>query len=173
MKPNAIIIQQETKIDQKSIFEIHKQAFEREDEAILVDRLRNSYAYIPQLSLVAIDKQQMVGHILFTEIKIDKRNVHALALAPLSILPAYQKQGIGGMLIKAGIEKATELGYGSVIVLGHEHYYPKFGFVPASKWNIKAPFEVPDNFFMGMELFPGALNGVSGVVEYAPEFDIV
>ncbi|MRG44831.1 GNAT family N-acetyltransferase [Chitinophaga sp. SYP-B3965] len=170
MKPNVITVQQETKVDRKFVFEVHKLAFKREEEAILVDRLRISPAYIPALSLVAIIEDHIVGHILFTEIKIDKRDVHALALAPISVLPAFQNQGIGGLLIREGLSKAAETGYGAVIVLGHEHYYPKFGFVPASKWHITAPFDVPDNFFMGMELFPGALDGVSGEVEYAPEF---
>lgn len=170
MKPNVITIQQETKVDHKFVFEVHKQAFKREEEAILVDRLRISPAYIPPLSLVAIIDHHIVGHILFTDIKINKKDVHALALAPLSVLPGFQNQGIGGLLIKEGLSKAASIGYAAVIVLGHEHYYPKFGFVPASKWNIKAPFDVPDNVFMGMELFPGALDGVSGLVEYAPEF---
>ncbi|WP_343307229.1 N-acetyltransferase [Chitinophaga niabensis] len=170
MQPNSIIIQQETKVDHKFVFEIHKQAFKREEEAILVDRLRTSPMYVPSLSLIAITGQRIAGHILFTEIKIGGRNVKALALAPVSVLPEFQQQGIGGMLIREGLSKATEAGYGSVIVLGHEHYYPKFGFVPASKWGITSPFDVPDNFFMGMELFPGALDGVSGMVEYAPEF---
>lgn len=170
MKPNAITIQQETKVDHKLVFEVHKQAFKREEEAILVNRLRTSSAYIPSLSLVAIIDHHIVGHILFTEIRINKKNVQALALAPLSVLPAFQRKGIGGLLIKEGLGKAAELGYGSVIVLGHETYYPKFGFTNASKWNIKAPFEVPDNNFMALELFPGALDGVEGVVEYAPEF---
>lgn len=170
MKPNAITIQQETKVDHKLVFEVHKQAFKRDEEAILVDRLRNGPAYIPHLSLVAIINNHIVGHILFTDIRINSKNVQALALAPLSVLPAFQRQGIGGLLIKEGLGKAAELGYASVIVLGHEHYYPKFGFTNASKWNIKAPFEVPDNAFMALELFPGALDGVAGVVEYASEF---
>lgn len=170
MQPNSVIIQQETKVDHKFVFEVHKQAFEREEEAILVNRLRASPVYVPSLSLLAIIDHRIVGHILFTEIRIGKRNVHALALAPLSVLPEFQHQGIGGMLIREGLSKAAEAGYGSVIVLGHEHYYPKFGFVPASKWGITAPFDVPENVFMGMELFPGALDGVSGEVEYAPEF---
>lgn len=170
MQPNTVTIQQETKVDRRFIFEVHKQAFKREEEAILVDRLRTSAMYIPSLSLVAIINHHIVGHILFTEIRIGKRNVNALALAPLAVLPEFQQQGIGGMLIREGLSKAAEAGYGAVIVLGHEHYYPKFGFIPASKWGITAPFDVPDNFFMALELFPGALDGVSGMVEYAPEF---
>ena len=82
----------------------------------------------------------------------------------MSVLPAFQRQGIGGRLIRYGLQRATELGYTSVIVLGHADYYPKFGFVPTEKWNIQPPFHVPDNVFMGIELVDGALHNVSGTV---------
>jgi predicted N-acetyltransferase YhbS len=80
----------------------------------------------------------------------------------MAVAPAFQNSGIGGQLIRYGLLKAKELGYRSVIVLGHEHYYPKFGFVPAEKWGIRAPFEVSASFFMGIELVEGGLEGVSG-----------
>ena len=76
-------------------------------------------------------------------------------------------------MITQGLESARELGFGSVIVLGHEHYYPKFGFLPASRWGIRAPIDVPDNVFMAMELKPGSLNNISGVVEYPVEFSAI
>src|SRR5689334_8869452 len=117
MQPN-LTIQQETKVDHKFVFEVHKQAFKGEGEAVLVDRLRSSPVFVPSLSLVAISKHRIIGHILFTEIRIGKRSVHALALAPLGVLPEFQRQGIGGMLIREGLSKAAEAGYGSVIVLG-------------------------------------------------------
>lgn len=96
--------------------------------------------------------------------------VDSLALAPVSVAPGHQKKGIGGKLIVAALEKAKELGYGSVVVLGHPEYYPKFGFKKASEWNIKAPFEVPDEVFMAMELRENALQGVEGVVQYSEAF---
>ena len=93
-----------------------------------------------------------------------------LALAPLAVAPAYQKKGIGGRLIGQGLAAAKELGFSSVIVLGHSGYYPRFGFQKASKWGIKCPFEVPDEVFMALELTPRALSGHAGTVQYPSEF---
>ena len=137
----------------------------------LVSRIRKSDAFIPKLSLVAINKE-IVGHILLSKIKIinDNQFAESLALAPVSVLPAYQNKGIGGLLITEALKEAKELGYKSVVVLGHPEYYPRFGFKKASFWGIKAPFEVPDEAFMAIELSENALNNVSGVVEYPSVF---
>ena len=102
-------------------------------------------------------------------IEQDGASVDSLALAPVSVARAIRK-GIGGKLIVAALEKAKELGYGSVIVLGHPEYYPKFGFKKASEWNIKAPFEVPDEAFMAVELSENALQSIEGVVQYSSAF---
>ncbi len=168
------IIRPEHQTDIPAIHEVNLLAFGQAEEAVLVDNLRNSDAFIPALSLVAVLDDKIVGHILFTKIKIkdDHGNAHdSLALAPMAVRPGFQNQGIGGQLIRFGLEQAKALGHASVIVLGHEHYYPKFGFVPAEKWSIKAPFEVPSSAFMGVELEEGALKNVSGVVEYSKAFD--
>ena len=169
-------IRQENKDDIKEIYEINTLAFGQENEAKLVDLLRDSDTFVPELSLVATIDNKIVGHILFTKIKIadDKQNeFDSLALAPMAVKPDIQKNGIGGQLIRAGLDKARELNFKSVIVLGHEHYYPKFGFVPTNKWNINSPFEVPTNVFMGLELMEGGLKNVSGTVKYPKEFDTV
>lgn len=81
-----------------------------------------------------------------------------------------QRQGIGTRLLKYGLQKAKELGFESVIVLGHPEYYKKFGFKSASRWNIKCPFEVPDEVFMALELKENALNNASGIVRYPDVF---
>jgi len=109
---------------------------------------------------------------MFTKlvIKSDEKEHESLALAPASILPAYQKQGVGTALIHEGLKIARKLGFKSVIVLGHPMYYPRFGFKPASTWGIKAPFNVSDNVFMALELENGGLNGVKGTVVYREEF---
>lgn len=113
---------------------------------------------------------------MFTKLLIKDENNkehESLALAPMAVTPRLQKQGIGGQLIQAGLAKAKELGYASVIVLGHEYHYPKFGFVPADQWNIKPPFDVPANVFMAIELVKDGLAGVSGLVHYPAAFESV
>lgn len=174
---NKISLRQETKDDFKEVFELNHIAFGQENEAKLVDALRkNQTAYIPELSIVATEKNKIVGHILFTKINIkdDIGNLNeSLGLAPMAVRPELQKSGIGGQLIKKGFEVAKELGFKSVIVLGHEHYYPRFGFQPADKWKIKAPFEVPSNVFMAIELVTDGLRDISGTVVYPKEFETV
>lgn len=169
-----LTIRPETATDYAFVYEINKIAFGQDAEARLVDLLRQNIEFIPGLSLVAQLGPQIVGHILFSKIYIEDHcgnRFESLALAPLAILPEFQKKGIGKKLVRCGLQKAAELGFKSVIVLGHEHYYPKFGFRPAGRWNINAPFEVSANAFMAIELVQDGLNGVSGTVVYSKEFD--
>jgi predicted N-acetyltransferase YhbS len=158
------------------VYDLNKASFGQESEPKLVELLRKSNAFIPELSLVATMNNKIVGHILFTKIKIKDdsgKEFESLALAPMAARPELQKQGIGGKLIRYGLNKATELGHKSVLVLGHEHYYLKFGFVPTEKWKIKAPFDVPINVFMGNELVKNGLADVPGTVQYPKEFEMV
>lgn len=168
-----IIIRQESKSDFSAVYNLIKSAFGQENESKLVEDLRKSMAFIPELSIVATFDSKIVGYILFTRIIIkDEADIgnSSLALAPLAVDPILQRQGIGGQLIRYGLKKAKELGHSSVIVLGHEHYYPKFGFEPADKWNIISPFKVPANVFMGIELKENGLKNVHGIVQYSEAF---
>lgn len=173
MTATMITIRPEDHGDRQVIFEVISQAFGREDEARLVDALRRSPAFIPDLSLVALDDdRRIVGHILFTRIVIaDADSSHdALALAPLAVLPAAQKRGVGSALARRGLEDARRLGHRVVIVLGHPAYYPKFGFHPAAAFGIRAPFDARPEAFMALALQVGALEGVQGEVRYPAEF---
>ncbi|MEH6947096.1 N-acetyltransferase [Bacillus sp. JJ634] len=173
-----ILIRQELTEEYNTTEEIVKEAFLHEEysdkkEHVLVNRIRKSEAFIPELSLVALNQDKdIVRHILLSKIKIVDGNnaVDSLALAPVSVAPDYQKKGIGSQLIHTALKNAKEHGLSSVIVLGHKDYYPKFGFKPASLWNIQAPFEVPDEIFMALELTKNSLENVQGVVQYSKAF---
>lgn len=170
---NNLIIRKEHENDYNQVYKVVKMAFENEvfsdkDEHNLVERLRSSVTFVPELSMVAEIDGKVIGHILFTEITIGGEI--ALALAPLSVMPDYQGLGIGAKLINAGHEVAGSLGYKAVVLLGHEGYYPKFGYVKASLYGIKAPFDVPDENYMVFVIDEYSMEKINGVVEYAPEF---
>lgn len=173
-----ISIRPELPTDLQEITTLNKLAFGQDNEALLVESLRESDNFIHDLSLVAIIKDEqsgsatIAGYIMFTKIVIINGDARytTLALAPIAVHPAFQKQGIGAKLITTGLHKATVMGFHSVIVLGHEHYYPRFGFLPAARWGIRAPFDVPEEVFMAKELVPGGLNNISGTVEYPVAF---
>ncbi len=124
------------------------------------------------MSLVAELDNEIVGHILFYPITIrsDTAKFQSLSLGPMAVTPALQRKGIGSRLVIRGFEAAIKLGHTSVMVVGHPEYYPKFGFKPASQWNIQVPFEVPDDAFLALELAEGELEEKRGTVEYPEEF---
>lgn len=139
------------------------------NEAELVAALRTGDAYLPPLSLVAEEDGQIVGHILFTRAMVG--DVAVLALAPLSVLPARQKQGIGRALIAEGHRVAAALGFPYAVVLGSEAYYPQSGYLPAAELGIRPPFDVPAANFMACRLTADA-PALCGVLRYAKEFGI-
>jgi putative acetyltransferase len=167
-----ITVRAERKQDIKSIGEVNRRAFGQEEEAVLVQRIRDSSGFMPELSLVAVKDSRVVGHILFSRIHIDtaKGKVAVLSLAPIAVLPEYQNIGIGSQLVRIGLEKCRTSGHSIIVVIGHPSYYPRFGFVPARKKGLECPFSVPDEAFMVCELLPDALEGISGMVIFPPEF---
>lgn len=170
-----IEIRKENINDYQGIKNVNDLAFGQANEGLLVEKLRNNPNFMVQLSLVAEFEGKVIGHILFFPIWITEgqNKNRSLALAPMSVLPSYQRKGIGSQLVSKGLEISRELGFNSVIVLGHSAYYPKFGFVVANQFGIKAPFDVPDEVFMAMELVPDGLKGISGTVQYPKEFEDV
>lgn len=172
---DTYFVRSERAEDIPAISEVHLQAFGQDGEARLVNALRHDGNINPELSLVAVHGDRIVGHILFSPVTIvsDTVETPALALAPLSVHQDYQGRGVGASLIEVGIGECRRLGYRIVIVVGHPGYYPRFGFTPARDQGIFAPFPCPDNAFMALSLAAGALKGVGGVVRYPCAFDTV
>lgn len=159
----------ENKNDYAAVFALNASAFENETEAKLVEALRKEAR--PVISLVAEEDEDLVGHIMFTPARIDGfSSLKIMGLAPMAVDPDKQNAGIGSALVRAGFERCKKLGYGAVVVLGHPGYYPRFGFVTASKAGIKCEFEVPAEAFMVKELEPGYLQDVYGVIRYHDVF---
>lgn len=173
-----LIIRREGESDFQEISELIKRAFEKEEmsdhqEQFLVDRLRLSKGFIPDLALVAQIGERIVGYILLTEVEIltNSNSRHLiLALAPIAVLPEYHGQGFGSQLVNFAHQRAHGLGYDSIVLLGHEDYYPRFGYQKARDFDIKLPFNAPDENCMIIELIPNALHGVNGIVQYPSEF---
>jgi putative acetyltransferase len=171
-----IIVRAETPEDYTAIHEVNVLAFDkRENEARLVETIRQSPGFTPELSLVAIEDGQVIGHVLFSPIRIETEigDAAALALAPIAVRPEAQNRGIGSQLIRHGLDECRRLGHRIVVLIGHSNYYPRFGFSPARAMGLEAPFPIPDDVFMALELVPGALKGVKGTVRYPPAFDDV
>ena len=167
-------IRKENANDYEEVYNVVKTAFEKAEhsdgnEQDIVVELRKSNSFIPELSLVAVNENKIIGYILFTKVKIGDNT--ELALAPLAVLPEYQRKGIGTMLIKEGHKIAKQLNYNYSIVLGSNKYYPRLGYIPASKYNIKDPFYKEDECFMAIKLNKNA-KAINGIVEYDKAFYI-
>lgn len=169
-----IRIRQERPEDYPEVFALIKEAFSTAEHADgteqeLTEDLRKSRSFVPELSLVAEREGELIGHILFTRAKVGDRTV--LALAPLSVKPAYQRKGVGTALIKEGHRIARELGYAWSLVLGSETYYPRMGYQRADEVGITVPEGFPAENFMAAKLREDA-GELSGAVTYPEEFGV-
>jgi putative acetyltransferase len=164
-----MIIRPETNEDRAAIHDVNVEAFEGPAEADLVDVLRDRAT--PFISLVAVEQDEVVGHICFTPVALENDPAcRALGLAPMAVRPDWQKRGLGTQLVRRGLEECKRLGHDFVVVVGHSHYYPRFGFGQASAKGLRCEFPVPDDVFMVLELRPGSLEGRQGLVRYHPAF---
>ncbi len=167
-----IEIRQEVPDDVPAVRNVNEQAFGGTAEAHLVDLLREAKKAV--VSLVALDRNRVVGHILFSPITVTQApaNFRGVGLAPMSVLPEFQNQGIGSRLVQDGLEACKRTGYDAVVVLGHSKYYPRFGFSSAKDYGLDNEYNALDSF-MVLELKEGVLKTISGLVKYAPEFEML
>lgn len=164
-----LLIREDDPGDYDAIRKLNQMAFHGDQEAQLVDNLRNDGAVVA--SLVALEGGNIVGHILFSDLLIETEHavIHAVSLAPMAVAPESQRQGIGSALVRQGLAVCRERGKAIVVVLGHSAYYPRFGFSTALAKNLRGPYS--GNAWMASELIPGVLTGVKGIVRYSKAFD--
>ncbi len=169
------LIRREQPGDRPRLRNLNEAAFGRADEADLIDGLWDEGAVL--LSLIAELDGVIAGHILFSRMTVETAQgavdgvpVDAVSLAPMAVLPEHQGRGIGSELVRRGLDELRGMGERIVIVLGHEHYYPRFGFSPEMARNLSSPF--PPEAYMALELCAGALDGVRGAVRYAAPFQL-
>ena len=157
--------------DEAAIRQVNELAFARQNEANLVDVLRDAVEDV--ISLVAVQDGQIVGHILFSPVQIESSEgvTEAIGLGPMAVRPNYQGQGIGSQLVEHGLLACQKAGFTIAIVLGHPTFYPRFGFVPTKPLGIQWEHDVPEEAFMVKALAENALAGVTGVVKYHQAFN--
>lgn len=167
-----IEIREERDGDRAAIRSVNLAAFGQHAEADLVDTLRVQAS--PIISLVTEFGGAIVGHILFSPVDLaDHDDLAMMGLAPMAVLPAHQRAGVGSALVRAGLDACRAAGCQAVVVLGHPAFYPRFGFAPASRFGLHCEYDVPDDAFMAMELDAGVLSGRRGIVRYHAAFGSV
>jgi len=163
-------IREEEPRDKESVRRVNLDAFNDDSEAAVVEKLRISCD--DYLAFVAVEDGNVVGHILFTPATLDGYGVVGMGLAPMAVLPAHQRTGIGSQLVRHGLEHVRQSGCPFVVVLGHPEYYPRFGFERASKYQLRSQWEgVPDEAFMVAVFDREALPRAGGIARYRDEFD--
>lgn len=167
------MIRQEKVKDYAQIDDVIRKAFEPEKlsnhkEHLLVNQIRLTDAYIPELALVYSEDGEITGHIFYSECFIGEHPV--LTLAPVAVLPEEQGKGIGTQLVEASLERAKWSGFSAIIVVGDPKFYGQFDFEEASKYGIIAPNNIPSENYLVLPLYKGALTGITGTVKYADPF---
>lgn len=169
---HVVVIREETGTDALPIRRLNEEAFGQPAEAEIVDKLRAACGHL--LSLVAVQEERIVGHILFSPVTLDSEGSHreGMGLGPMAVLPSLQNRGIGSRLVEEGLARMRSAGCPFIVVLGHHEYYPRFGFERASQYGVRCQWEgVPDEAFMVLVLDREAIPVGGGVVRYREEFN--
>lgn len=161
-----IDIRTEQPDDITAIADVNRKAFGQEHESRIVDALRQHGAV--DLSLVALWDGAVVGHIMFSPATVGP--VVGAALAPMAVLPAFQRRGIGSLLVEQGLERLRTRGCPFVVVIGHPAFYPRFGFRPAAECGLTCEWDVPAEAFMVIVLNSAVTSRLQGGVVFRPEF---
>jgi predicted N-acetyltransferase YhbS len=135
------------------------------DEHLIVHKIRKVPAFVKELCFVAYDNDKIVGNIIYSKAKVfngKNKEFEVLCMGPIGVLPTYQGQGVGSLLMNCSIEKAKQLGYKAIIIFGNQNYYHRFGFKNAKKYGIQTSSGENFEEFMALELYDGALDGISG-----------
>lgn len=162
------VIRAELPGDEAAIRRVHNAAFPSPLEGQLVDDLRRAGRLT--ISLVALSENEIVGHVAFSPVTIAGEPA-GLGLAPIAVLPQFQRRSIGSELIQKALAQCASAGIRSIVVLGSPAYYGRFGFQPAAKWNLSDEYGGGDAF-QALELIPGSIPAAGGLVQYAPEFSL-
>lgn len=163
-------IRSEEESDRHAVYSVNAAAFETTAEAELVDTLREQAH--PIVSLVAEEEGTVVGHILFTPVFLPGHpQLKIMGLAPMAVAPDQQSRGVGSALVRTGLERCRQLGYGAVVVVGHPEYYPRFGFTPGVRFGLGCEYDAPEEAFMAIELERDYLQGAAGTIRFHAAFE--
>ena len=168
---DSIRVRTEQPEDYQAIDVVNLSAFEGDDEASLIARLRQQPGYRADYSLVAEFSGRPVGHLLMSSGKCTQQDTDAaiMIIAPMSVVPSQSHRGIGRVLVEEARKKARDEGMVAMIAVGKPSYYEHLGFEPASKWGVSCNLPVPENAVMLVELDAGALSA-GGEVKYGELF---
>ncbi|HYE49173.1 MAG TPA: N-acetyltransferase [Azospirillaceae bacterium] len=142
-----------------------------------VYRLRGGVDPLPGLCFVALDPDapghsaacpKLAATLRYWPVTLGDAKVPSLLLGPIAVAPEYRSLGLGAAMIRQSLERAAQLGHGSVILVGDAPYYQRFGFSRELTLGLGLPGPVDPDRFLGLELRDGALAGLTGLVGKGP-----